>query len=111
VSSHVFQHIGRRLNRSLTNLVHADRVPAVPTNHGSAAYGSSSPDVHASSLRFNCWRCGGIGTATMVFRCCPDIRDRQEGFRRNSYGYTVTIQVTLFEIEHHPSLESRIMWA
>jgi hypothetical protein len=29
----------------------------------------------------------------------------------NSYGCTVTIQVTLFEIEHLPALEIRIMWA
>ena len=37
VGSHVFQHVGCRLNRSLTNLVHADRVPAVLANHRSAA--------------------------------------------------------------------------
>ena len=51
MGSHVFQHVGRGLNRPLTNLVHADRVSAVLANHGNAACGSSSPDVHASSLR------------------------------------------------------------
>src|SRR5216683_5810484 len=51
VGSHMFQHVGCRLNWTLTNLVYADRVPAVFTCHKRAACDVSSPDVHASSLR------------------------------------------------------------
>jgi len=51
VGSHMFQHVGCRLNRPLTNLVHADFVPAVFTRHGNAASDASDPDVHALTLR------------------------------------------------------------
>ena len=53
VDRHMFQHVGRRLKGRLTNLVHADRVPAVTTYHKSAAHNPSGRCVHALSLRFD----------------------------------------------------------
>ena len=49
----MFQHVGRRLKGRLTNLVHADRVPAVTTYHKSAADNPSGRCVHVLSLLFN----------------------------------------------------------
>jgi hypothetical protein len=49
----MFQHVRCRLNGILTNLVHADRVPAVITDHKGAACNPSGGYVHALSLRFN----------------------------------------------------------
>lgn len=37
VGSHVFQHVRCRLKGRLTNLVHADSVPAIVARHQSAA--------------------------------------------------------------------------
>ena len=51
--SHMFQHVRCRLKGRLTNLVHADRVPAVITCHESAARNASGRYVHVLSLRFN----------------------------------------------------------
>ena len=59
VDSHMFQHLRCRLKGRLTNLVHADRVPAVVTCHKGAACNVSSRDVHALSLRFNDGQCRG----------------------------------------------------
>ena len=50
--SYVLQNVRRRLDRLLTNLVHADCVPAVFTRHKSAARNISSRGVHALRLRF-----------------------------------------------------------
>lgn len=46
VSSHVFQNVRRRLERRLAHLVHADRVPALFTNHKSTACDVSARGVH-----------------------------------------------------------------
>src|SRR2546426_96499 len=59
VGCHVLQHVGCCLNRPLTNLVHADLVPAVFASHMSAACDVSGPDVYASSLRSIGGRCRG----------------------------------------------------
>jgi hypothetical protein len=50
MGSHMFQHVRRRLNRPLANLVHTDLVPAISTSHVSAACNASGSDVHALSL-------------------------------------------------------------
>jgi hypothetical protein len=62
VGSHVLQNVRRRLKRRLAHLVHADRVPAVFTNHKSAACNVSGRRVHSLRLHFIGRRCGGIGT-------------------------------------------------
>ena len=62
MGSHMFQHVGCRLNGILTNLVHANRVPAVAAYHKSAACNPSSRGVHALSLRFNGGLCRGQGS-------------------------------------------------
>jgi hypothetical protein len=59
VGSHMFQHVGCRLNRSLTHLVYADRVAAIFASHRNAACNAFGPDIHALSLRFNRGRCRG----------------------------------------------------
>jgi hypothetical protein len=69
VRGHVFQHVRRRLNRPLTNLVHADFVPTVLTPHVSATRYASDPDVHGLRLRSSVTGAEGIGTATTDFRC------------------------------------------
>ena len=56
MGSHMFQHVSRLLNGILTNLVHADRVPAVISDHESAACAACNPSggyVHALSVRLN----------------------------------------------------------
>src|ERR1700674_5425048 len=63
----MLQHVRCRLKGRITNLVHADRVPAVITCHESAACNVSGRDVHALSLRFNGGQCRGIRTATTDF--------------------------------------------
>jgi len=51
VGSHMFQHVRRRLNRPLANLVHADLVPAVFASHMSTTCNVSGRFVHGLSLR------------------------------------------------------------
>lgn len=53
VDSHMFEHVSRRLDGTLTNLVHADGITAIVTYHKSATCNLSSRDVHALSLLFN----------------------------------------------------------
>ena len=53
VDSHMFQHVRCRLEGRLTQLVHADLVPAVAARHKSVACNIPSRCVHALSLRFN----------------------------------------------------------
>jgi hypothetical protein len=55
VDRHMFQHVGSRLKRCVTNLVHADRISAIVTYHKSAADNPSGSCVHALSLHFNGW--------------------------------------------------------
>jgi hypothetical protein len=50
MDSHVPQHVRRRLDGLLTNLVHADPLPAVLACHESTACSFSGRGVHASSL-------------------------------------------------------------
>jgi len=50
MGSHVFQHVRCRLNGLLTNLIHADLVPAVFTCRKGAACNVSRRCVHALSL-------------------------------------------------------------
>ena len=59
MGSHMFQHVRRRLNRSLAHLVHADLVPTVFTLHVSATCNISGPDVHVLRLRSIVGRCQG----------------------------------------------------
>jgi len=70
VGSHMFQHVGCRLNWTLTNLVYADRVPAIFACHKRAACDVSSPDVHASSLRSIVGRCRGHWDSDHRLGCC-----------------------------------------
>ena len=51
MGSHMFQHVRRRLNRPLANLVHADLVPAVFASHMSTTCNVSGRFVHGLSLR------------------------------------------------------------
>ncbi len=51
MGSHMLQHIRRRLNRPLANLVHADCMPTIVTCHKDVARYVSSLFVHALSLR------------------------------------------------------------
>jgi hypothetical protein len=51
VCGHVFQHVRRRLNWPLTNLIHADFVATVLSPHVSAARYASDPDVHVLRVR------------------------------------------------------------
>ena len=52
MGSHMLKHVGYRLNGLLTNLVYADRVPAVFTSHISGTRNISAPHVHVLTLRF-----------------------------------------------------------
>ena len=52
VGSHVLQNVRCGLKGLLTNLVHADRLPAVVACHQSATCDGSSRGVHPLSLRF-----------------------------------------------------------
>ena len=66
---HVFQHVRRHLNRSLTNLVHADLVPTVLTPHVSAARYGSDPDVHVLRLHSIGNVCRGHWDSNHRLRC------------------------------------------
>jgi hypothetical protein len=55
VDGHMFQHVGRRSKGILTNLVHADRVPAVIADHESAACNPSSRCVHTFKPTLRRW--------------------------------------------------------
>jgi hypothetical protein len=70
----MLQHVRRRSNGLLANLVHADRVPAVLTNHGGVACDGSSPDVHALRLRFKVGSAESLGSATFEPHTLPCVR-------------------------------------
>jgi hypothetical protein len=74
VGRHVLQHIRCRLKGCLTNLVHADRVPAIAACHQSAACDASSRCVHALSLRSTLMGAEHHRTATMGFVCLSYFR-------------------------------------
>lgn len=63
MGGHVLQHVRGRLKGLLTNLVQADRVPALFAGHGSAR-NSSDGYVHVTSIPFSPVQCRRVQSAS-----------------------------------------------